>query len=164
MPRPRDVRKSSPPSLPSLPAIAAASGPAPETVALARVAPMAAVAPVGGLSEVSLSAVDADAVRQTLGHYVTAYAELDVVAAAAVWPSVDRRALSRAFATLKSQGLVFDQCDVSVEGETASARCRGKIQYVRKVGAPAPRVASQQWLFKMRKVGAEWKIEAVNAS
>jgi len=169
VPRSREARKV--PSFaparaaPALPAIATPAAPLTETVTLARATPRApAVAPVGRLSEAPTTVPDADAVRQTLDHYVDAYKDLDVVAAAAVWPSVDRRALSRAFATLKSQGLVFDRCDVSVEGATASARCRGRIQYVRKVGTPVPRVASQQWLFKMRKVGAEWKIEAVNAS
>src|SRR5262249_25645075 len=46
-------------------------------------------------------------VRRALMSYETAYENLNVAATADVWPSVDRDRLSRAFATLKSQGLEF---------------------------------------------------------
>jgi hypothetical protein len=105
-----------------------------------------------------------DAVRETLGDYEEAVEGLDVGATAEVWPSVDRRALSRVFAALKSQGLEFASCDVSVAATTATARCSGTLEFVRKVGSDAPMMLQQEWLFKMRKYGTEWKIQEVTAS
>jgi hypothetical protein len=49
---------------------------------------------------------------------------LNVAAAAEVWPSVDRRALSRAFAARKSQGIEFNSCDVSVYETTEMRAAR----------------------------------------
>jgi hypothetical protein len=107
---------------------------------------------------------DEEAVRRVLHDYVTAYRELDVDAAAQVWPSVDRRALSRAFSTLKSQELEFETCDVKTDGSDAVVRCRGKLRYVQKIGASTRRTSQQQWLFEMEKLGAAWKIGRVTAS
>jgi hypothetical protein len=104
------------------------------------------------------------AVRETISRYQAAYADLDVQAAAAIWPSVDRRALGRAFAALESQGLVLDSCEVRVEEPTATAHCRGEIAFVRKVGPSVQSTVPQQWLFKMRRSDEEWIIEAVAAS
>ena len=87
-----------------------------------------------------------------------------MAATAAVWPSVDRRALSRAFDTLKSQGLDFQSCVINVADARATANCRGTLQFVRKVGNSEPLTADQQWVFKMRRFGAEWKIDEVSAS
>ena len=89
---------------------------------------------------------------------------LDVSAAAEVWPSVDRRALSRAFATLKSQGLNFVACDIVVVESNATASCHGSVEFVRRVGRPEPMTAQQRWVFKMRKIGTHWMIEEVIAS
>jgi hypothetical protein len=104
------------------------------------------------------------AVRRALHSYETAYEALDVPAAAAVWPSVDRRALARAFDTLKSQGLDFKSCAITVTDGSATARCRGTLQIVRKVGNSMPLTAEQEWVFKMRRLGADWKIDDVAAS
>ncbi len=112
----------------------------------------------------STAAAEEYAVRRTLHSYEEAYEGLDVAATAAVWPSVDRRALSRAFDTLKSQGLDFQSCVISVADSRATANCRGTLQFVRKVGNSAPLTADQQWVFKMRRLGAEWKIDEVSAS
>jgi hypothetical protein len=104
------------------------------------------------------------AVRRVLHSYEEAYEGLDVAATAAVWPSVDRRALSRAFDTLKSQGLDFKNCVISVADSRATANCRGTLQFVRKVGNPAPLTADQQWVFTMRRFGADWQIDEVSAT
>jgi hypothetical protein len=109
-------------------------------------------------------AAEAASVRGTLDQYVEAYAQMNVRATAEVWPSVDRSALARAFDTLKSQGLAFDTCKIDVADTTAVARCSGSVQFVRKVGSTAPRIEQQEWLFKMRKLGTEWKIDGVTAS
>ena len=105
-----------------------------------------------------------DAVLRTLHNYEEAFEDLDVSAAAEVWPSVDRRALSRAFATLKSQGLNFVACDIAVVESNATARCDGSVEFVRRVGRSGPMTAQQRWVFKMRKIGTHWMIEEVIAS
>ncbi len=110
------------------------------------------------------AAVDTAGVQQTLSQYANAYRALNVGVAAEVWPSVDRQALGRAFATLKSQALLFEDCAVSIDGLSARASCRGTIQYVPKVGSSTPRVQAQHWIFTMRKVGADWKIEQMTGS
>ena len=106
---------------------------------------------------------DTESVRQTLHLYQRAYERLDVAAAAKVWPSVDRRALARAFGSIRSQGLTFDTCDIQVADLNATARCRGSIEYVRKVGTTVPYAAQQEWLFRMRKAESEWTIADVVA-
>jgi hypothetical protein len=103
-------------------------------------------------------------VRQALDSYERAYEHLDVAATAAVWPSVDRRALARAFETLKFQGVTFTNCAITVADANATARCRGTLEIIRKVGNSMPLTANQEWLFKMRRFGAEWKIDDVAAS
>ena len=104
------------------------------------------------------------AVRRALHSYEEAAEDLDVAATANVWPTVDRGALSRAFATLKSQGLDFRTCSITVNDSRAVAECRGTLQFVRKVGNSIPLTSEQQWIFKMRRFGADWKIDAVSAS
>jgi hypothetical protein len=110
------------------------------------------------------AAVQEYAVRTALRSYEQAYEALDVTAAAEVWPSVDRRALARAFDTLKSQGLKFTSCAITVMGSSAIARCRGTLEIVRKVGNSMPRTAEHEWVFKMRRLGTDWKIDEVAAS
>jgi hypothetical protein len=110
-----------------------------------------------------LPASDESAVRRTVERYAHAYQDLDVDAAASVWPSVDRRTLSRAFAALKSQDLAFDACDITVDAARATASCRGTLQIVRRVGSPAPIRAEQQWVFRMRRLSGDWKIDDVSA-
>ena len=71
-----------------------------------------------------------EAIRRALNSYREAYQSLDASAAAAVWPSVDRRALTRAFATLKSQGLEFERCAITMSDTHATVSCRGLLQVV----------------------------------
>jgi hypothetical protein len=116
------------------------------------------------LADGSLAALEETAVRRTLERYATAYGQMDISAAAEVWPAVDRRALSRAFGALKSQKLTFNACNVALEGATALAQCRGTLEFVRKFGSSTPRVQPQQWSFRMRKVGTKWTIDDVAAA
>jgi hypothetical protein len=99
------------------------------------------------------------AVRRALRSYQDAYRRLDVAAAADVWPTVDRRALSRAFDTLQSQSLDFQNCTITVSGDRATAQCRGTLRFVLKTGDPLLRVAEQQWVCVMRRVGDNWTID-----
>jgi len=103
-------------------------------------------------------------VRLALVSYENAYETLNVAAAAEVWPNVDKERLTRAFGTLKSQGLEFQSCSITVRGASATVYCRGKLEYVRKVGNPTPLMVEQQWQFKLRRLGTGWKIDEVLAS
>jgi len=98
-------------------------------------------------------------VRRALLEYKDAYEALDAQSAQAVWPVVNERALARAFDGLESQRLSFDNCDVQVYGEAATATCRGTARYVAKVGSREPRTEARVWRFTLRKRAADWKIE-----
>jgi hypothetical protein len=109
-------------------------------------------------------APDTARIEATLDRYRTAYASLDVAAARAVWPSVDRRALERAFGSLKSQGLDFDGCTTDVNGPDAMVACRGRATWVPRIGSQRPRTESHQWRFRMRKIDESWTIVTAEAS
>lgn len=102
-------------------------------------------------------------IAETLHRYADAYARLDATAARAVWPTVDQRALARAFDGLESQGLTFDHCDVAVAGAAATAICRGRARYVPKVGSREPLVERRQWTFRLRKAESGWEIVQAEA-
>ena len=133
----------------------------PRMPAAAAPAVVPAVTPADARADV---AAEEYAVRRALHTYEEASEELDVAATANVWPTVDRGALTRAFATLKSQGLDFRTCSITVNDARAVANCRGTVQYVRKVGNSIPLTSEQLWVFKMRRFGADWKIDEVSAS
>jgi len=117
-------------------------------------------APVG----LSAVAVDRQAVLHTVNEYKQAYEAMDVGATAAVWPSVDRRALARAYSTLKSQDLELQDCTISIADTKATTRCRGTIEYVRRIGNPTPRTGYQDFVFTLHKLGSNWIIYDVSAS
>jgi hypothetical protein len=102
-------------------------------------------------------------IQRALGQYRNAYQRLDAEAARAVWPSVDVRALSRAFDSLTSQQLAFDTCLFEIAGEAATAQCRGSATYTPKVGNRAPKVEARQWTFHLRKEDEGWKIQSAQA-
>ncbi len=99
-------------------------------------------------------------IQRTLGQYRTAYQTLDAEAARAVWPSVDVRALARAFDSLTSQQLAFETCQFEIAGEAATAQCRGSATYIPKVGSRGPKLEPRQWTFQLRKVDEGWKIQS----
>jgi hypothetical protein len=101
-------------------------------------------------------------VQAVLRRYERAYGQLDARAAQAVWPSVDVGDLARAFRGLESQALEFDRCDLDVQGTVASADCRGRATYVRRVGSKAPRTEARAWSFRLRKVDDNWQILRVD--
>ncbi len=102
-------------------------------------------------------------IQRTLGQYRSAYQRLDAEAAQAVWPSVDVRALARAFDTLSSQELAFETCLFDIAGPVATAQCRGSATYTPKVGGRGPKAERRQWTFHLRKVDEAWKIESAQA-
>ena len=90
--------------------------------------------------------------------YARAYERLDANAARAVWPTVDVRALSRAFDGLASQEVTFAGCDVSLTGADARATCHGTTTYVPRVGSKDPRTLQRNWVFRLRKTEGTWSI------
>jgi len=106
--------------------------------------------------------VDEDgAVRATLGRYRDAYQRLDAAAAKQVWPGVDERALSRAFANLESQSITFDDCKTTVSGAAASASCRGTATYIGRLGSRNTLTERREWTFKLQKAGNAWEVQSV---
>ena len=102
-------------------------------------------------------------IQRTLGQYRSAYQQLDAEAARAVWPTVDVRALARAFDTLTSQELAFETCLFDIAAEKATAQCRGSATYTPKVGGRGPKLEPRQWTFHLRKMDEGWKIESAQA-
>ena len=135
---------------------------------LALASPVVPPAPLAVTAAGAIAAVAADerAIETTLRRYEEAYERLDAKAASAVWPTVDRRALSRAFAGLASQSLDFRGCEVVIRAgaSTATASCSGTAEYVQKVGDPRVHVEPRQWTFTLNKTQGAWRIEAVDGS
>jgi hypothetical protein len=107
---------------------------------------------------------DEHLIRAALSRWRTAYSQLDARAAREIWPSVDARALERAFQALKSQDLRFDRCDLTVNGGSAQAACRGRAIYVPRVGNQSPRATPREWTFELKKLDQRWTIASARAS
>jgi hypothetical protein len=151
----RSVAAVTPETPASRPApVPAPSGPAPEP-ARAIDAPSARA----GVA-VATAAIDSDEVdiRSTLSRFRTAYSQLDARAARDVWPSVDARALERAFQSLKSQDLRFDRCSLNINGARAQASCTGRATYVPRIGDQSPRFTAREWAFELKKADEGWTI------
>jgi hypothetical protein len=135
--------------------LADALSPAPDTAAIVPASAIIPSRPVMRDDDVLI--------KQTLQRYRSAYEGLDAQSAHAVWPAVNEAALARAFDGLESQSLVFDECDVRLYGESATATCRGSARYVPKIGSREPRVEPRVWNFTLRKAGEDWKIDSARA-
>jgi hypothetical protein len=112
------------------------------------------------LPSVVAARTEQNEIQRTLGQYRSAYGLLDAEAARAVWPSVDVRALARAFDSLTSQQLAFESCQFDIDGAAATAQCRGSATYTPKVGSRGPKLEARQWTFQLRKVDEGWKIQS----
>ena len=106
---------------------------------------------------------ESSALAQVLGHYEQAYDRLDASSAAAVWPSVDARALTRAFARLQTQDLNFGNCTFSVSASDAAARCAGVLRYARRIGDTAPKTEQHVWTIEFARAGETWQIIKISA-
>ena len=96
-------------------------------------------------------ACDPDEIRSGLN------SGLDAAAARAVWPSVDHRALARAFDGLESQRFSLERCNVRLNGGSAQADCSGSAQWTPKVGGGA-QTASRRWQFELKQNNGDWVI------
>lgn len=102
-------------------------------------------------------------IQGVLSRYRNAYEGLDAGAAREVWPSVDHKALSKAFERLEQQQVVFDACAIAVTEARAVASCRGVASYVPRVGNKARRDDQRQWEFTLSRVDDAWRIDSVFA-
>ena len=133
-------------------------------VVVAAAEPMAAVAVRVDPVRVDPVSGDEDHIRAALTQWRTAYSALDASAARKVWPTVDARALERAFQDLKSQDLRFDRCDLTVDGGRAQAACSGRAIYVPRVGNQSPKATPREWTFELKKLDERWTIASARAS
>jgi len=107
---------------------------------------------------------DEQRVRAVLRSYQAAFEQFDPGAVRAVWPTVDTKALGRAFDGLSSQSIVFDRCDVSVAAATARAACQGGVEYVKRVGGGGTQSAKRQWIFDLQKsADGAWRIQTLTS-
>ena len=112
--------------------------PAPVAAAAARPEPLAKAAPSSPVASTPVAAVLTDTasdeadIQSTLTRFRTAYSQLNASAARDVWPSVDARALERAFQSLKSQDLRFD----SLQDDRDRRARPGRVQGPRGLRAP----------------------------
>lgn len=146
------VRPPAPEAPPSVEASAAALPPSRTPATPARPEPEALPSVVARSEQTEI--------QRALGQYRSAYSLLDAEAARAVWPSVDVRALARAFDSLTSQQLAFETCQFDIVGEAATAQCRGSATYTPKVGSRGPKLEPRQWTFHLRKLDEGWKIQS----
>jgi hypothetical protein len=136
-------------------------GPAPAPVEIAAapspVAPAPAVSPA-----TSVYRPHAD-IRTLLQRYEQAYDHRDVQTAATLWPSLDQRALTRAFASLDRQDVSFDRCDIDASEERGSAVCVGTVRYVPSVGRGVEKEGRITWTFDLTRSGEDWRIAKLSA-
>lgn len=141
---------------PAAPPVRLAAPPAPADDTMARSEMPAAVEP--SAPEPSPPRDESSVVRAVLERYEHAYSSLDAVAASAVWPGVNKDALSRAFDGLSSQRVSLGSCDVAIDGPAARATCSGSATWEPKVGGGV-HTAPRRWNFELRKSGDDWQIE-----
>ena len=104
-----------------------------------------------------------DAITATLRRLQMAYEHRDAALAKAVWPTVNQRALARAFDGLRSQSVTFDSCWMNVFSVSADVECRGVTTYVPRVGGQYQRTESRQWTFRVEKGDDRWLITSAEA-
>lgn len=120
----------------------------------------AAPAPIAAVPTVTPTA----AIQRTLQGYQSAFSRLDVNAVRQVWPSVDQKALAKAFDQLKSEDLTLENCKVTVTGANAVAACGGKTEYVPKIGSKTARVERHQWRISLQQVADRWVVHQVDVT
>jgi hypothetical protein len=77
-----------------------------------------------------------------------------------LYPGVDRKALSRAFGSLSSQQIQFNDCRIQVTQSTAYASCAGKASWTPRVGG-GPKEQARRWQFDLKQVAGDWQIGSV---
>jgi hypothetical protein len=103
------------------------------------------------------------ALEEILDKYEQAYDRLDADAATSIWPSVDSRALSRAFARLAHQDLELGSCSFAISEIAATAQCSGHLRYAQRVGDTTAKYGRHEWTIQFARVGEVWQIVRVSA-
>jgi hypothetical protein len=141
---------------------AASAAPAPPAMAhpetAAAAASNSAVRTAVADSAAELEKKEEETVRNVLREYTLAFERLDVQAAKAIRPSLDDRALQRAFQQLDGQQLRLGSCGVSVSGRHANAQCRGDATYRPKVGTRVMTLREMEWTFSLSRENDKWQI------
>jgi hypothetical protein len=99
-------------------------------------------------------------INAVLDQFQAAYTRLDAAFVQAIWPSVDRPRLERAFRNLASQDLEFGECRLDLVSATAAATCTGAVSYVTRVGSRRAH-DTRTWTFTLRKAPEGWRIQDV---
>ena len=130
------------------------------------VAAAAAPEPITSTAPSVVAADPAAEVRRLIVAYQAAFDRLDADAAARVFPSVDGRALARAFGDLRTQRLEFDRCEITVNeaGSAARAACVGRVAFVPKLGGNRPTTEARRWAFTLQKQSPGWRITAAEVT
>lgn len=121
--------------------------------------PPAAAPPPATPDAASAVARDEEKIREILDRYATAYSQLDAAAASAIFPGLDRRALTRAFDGLASQKVALGACDVRVAIESAIVDCAGSATWTPKIGGGS-RTEPRRWQFRLRNTSGDWQMVA----
>jgi len=116
-------------------------------------------------SDAGLDALELEirAIEHVLDRYSTAFSTLNARAAVEVWPTVDQKALARAFESLDGQNVSFHDCQIATAGVRAEVACTGTARYVPKVGYRGRRPEPHRWSFSLHKANDEWLIDRVEA-
>jgi hypothetical protein len=101
-------------------------------------------------------------IEQVLRRYELAYRNLDAGVAKTVWPALDERTLSRAFAGLSWQEVRFDRCVIHLSSPDAEAVCTGIATYLAK-GSREPRSEQRRWTFQLMNADDAWTIVGADA-
>jgi len=109
------------------------------------------------------SDLEIPAIENALGRYRNAFNTLNARAVVAVWPTVNEKALARAFESLDGQNVSFHECQIETADVRAVAVCSGTARYVPKVGYRARRPEPHRWRFNLHKGGSGWLIDRVEA-
>ena len=142
------------PAVPAIPPAAAATPPA---------APAIAPAVTDDRTGTAGEAAATDGITAALGRLQVAYEQRDASLVKAVWPTVNEKALARAFEGLRSQSITFDRCWMNVFSASADVECRGVTTYVPRVGSQSQRTESRQWTFRVQKGDDRWVITSAEA-
>jgi hypothetical protein len=103
-------------------------------------------------------------VDDVLAAYRHSYNTLDAASVVRVWDGADRKALQRAFSSLKRQRVAFDSCDIDVTSATrALAHCVGVLSYVPKYGSASEQRRSMEWTIYLQQHDSGWMIASVAA-
>lgn len=103
------------------------------------------------------------AIESLLKQYRDAFAALDVSRVLPLWPTVDERALIKAFARLEQQYLAFKECKIAMTGMRAEVLCTGNVRIVSRIGNGIPVFRDGRWKFSLRRSPAGWLIQSVEA-